>query len=191
MVEDASFRDTKNAVSSALVETTRAAGRVANEDLAFHRSSNPSVVPLLEEQNARLLSLVRDLTKVATERRNTPAAQVSNQESIEDNWRGFVDIFDGLLEKADACLDEFTGSIKRLSPSIADEANKGAFKAERNRPARTDRTFRIEKPQLSFEKAHDNETTAPFKPLLTSKPHALEPLEESLVLMDSSDQPKQ
>ena len=28
-----------------------------------------------------------------------------------------MDVFDNLLEKADACLDEFTGVIRKLSPS--------------------------------------------------------------------------
>ena len=38
----------------------------------------------------------------------------------------------------------------------------------------------MEKPQLLFEDVPTNHEVGPFKPLLTSKPHAIVPLEQSL-----------
>jgi exosome complex exonuclease RRP6 len=50
------------------------------------------------------------------------------------------------------------------------------------------RSAEIAKPQLLFEHAPTNYETAPFKPLLKSKPHAREPLAETPV--STADEPK-
>jgi exosome complex exonuclease RRP6 len=42
------------------------------------------------------------------------------------------------------------------------------------------RNLDIPKPQLLFEVPPDNQSTEPFRPILTAKPHAIVPLEESL-----------
>ena len=102
MATESHFKDLKNGISSALIDTTRTAGQISNEDLAFHRSSNPSVIPLLEQQNTRLLQLAQKLTRIATSGTELSAPQISDGDSVEDNWKVIVDVFDNLLEKADA-----------------------------------------------------------------------------------------
>jgi exosome complex exonuclease RRP6 len=53
------------------------------------------------------------------------------------------------------------------------------------------RTQNLVKPQLAFEAKPDNHDTSPWKPLLTSKPHAILPLEESLgIFTNEWDQPQ-
>lgn len=186
------FKDVKSAVTSALVETTKVAGQISNEDLAFHRSSNPSIIPLLDKQNARLLKTARRLAKIATLGTELSAPQLRDVESLDDNWRSVVDVFDNLLEKADACLDEFTGSIKRLSPGQEEQIRKAVPAEGRQKPGKAYRNQNIPKPQLLFNNIPTNEERSPFKPLLRSKPHAIVPLEDSLSPEDSQEAgPKQ
>ena len=192
MAFDGSFKDVKDAISSALVDTTRTAGQIANEDLAFQRTSNPAIVPLLEQQSSRLLQLTRRLLQTATSGTDINAPKVSDPESVEDKWTGFVDIFDNLLEKADACLDEYTGVIKKLSP-VQEEKMRNALPSAnaKKRPTRAFGGQSIPKPQLLFANVPTNDESAPFKPLLLSKPHAITPLEECLTLAPSEEGPLQ
>lgn len=77
-----------------------------------------------------------------------------------------------MLEKADTSLDEYTGVVKRLSPS-ADPA------AAKPRPNIAEKKH-LPKPQLSFENVPTNDETGPFRPLLVTKPHAKVPLQQCL-----------
>ena len=191
MTSESGFRELTDGITTALVDTTRTAGQISNEDLAFHRSTNPSIVPLLERQSARLLSLAKDLTRVATSESGIPTPKISSADSVDDNWRGIVDIFDNLLEKADACLDEYTGVIKRLSPSQEEQIQRAANAPYKRGPSRTYRTQNIAKPQMRFSDVPDNYDSTPFKPLLKSKPHALISFEQSMQLVNFEDGSKQ
>lgn len=185
MATDRSFKELQNEVSSVLVKTTRTAGQISNEDLAFHRSINPDVDRLLDQQNKRLLALARDLNKTATTGTGAVPPPLTNAESVDDGWRGIVDIVDNLLEKADACLDEFTGMIKKLVPNRQDEP--APANAKRPMSKKELRTQNIPKPQRLFRKVPTNDETMPFQPLLQSKPNAIVSLEESLVMASGPD----
>ena len=191
MVPNRTFKELKDDISAALVDTTRATGRISNEDLAFHRSSNPSIVPLLERQSSRLLSLARDLTRVASAGTDVAAPRLSNAESVDDDWEGIVDVVDNLLEKADACLDEYGGVIRRLSPSQEEQIKQAASTRARQRPYKGLTAQDIPKPQLLFANPLSNSDGILFKPWLKSKPHALIPLEESLQPLVSENGLKQ
>ena len=164
-------------VTPALLDVTRTASQISAEDLSFHRSSNGSLCRNLNAQNVRLLQLTQKLLKAATTTgSNIPPPQVRDVEEVDDSWCGIVDIVDDLLERADACLDEFTGVIKRLNPAAQDgvsttTAGKFPFGFA---------TRQLAKPQLLFEKSHTNHETAPFKPLLQTKPHSIVGLDESI-----------
>ncbi|KAG7009026.1 hypothetical protein G7Y79_00003g008940 [Physcia stellaris] len=179
MAAPGSFKPVKDDVSSALIDVTRAVGKIAAEDLAFHRSYNSAVTPLLEKQNRRLLHLVRDLTQASTAGTDVQAPAIPDVDTLEENWHGLVDIFDNLLEKADACLDEYTGVIRKRSPP---QEPTGSAPTKKVYPPRSYRSQILPKPQLLFENAPKNQETTPFKPLLRSKPHSIQPLEESIRL---------
>ena len=49
----------------------------------------------------------------------------------------------------------------------------------------------LEKPQLLFDVKPDNLDNSPFRPLLTEKPHAKVPLEESLEMFTNEVENKQ
>lgn len=185
MSSEQSFQELRAGISSALVNTTRTAGQISNEDLAFQRSINPQVDRLLQEQNRRLLALVRDLNKSATAGTDTVPPSLNNVELVDDGWRGIVDVIDNLLEKADACLDEFTGVIKKLTPGQQNESATAT--AKRPLAKHEYRTQNILKPQRLFHKVPKNDEDTPFKPLLRSKPNATVSLEESLVTTPGPD----
>ena len=181
------FRNVKKCASSALIDTTRAAGQLSDEDLAFHRSSNPSIISSLERQSSRLLKLAQKLTSSSASGPEVTAPHLLDIDSVDDNWKGLVDVFDDLLEKADACLDEYTGAVRRRSPNREGTLKKAVLPTAKPRPNRAYRTQIIPKPQLLFNTLPTNDELTPFKPLLNSKPHAKVPLEKSLVLSPSSD----
>ena len=185
------FKEFKDVISSALVEMTRVAAQISNEDLAFHRSSNPSIIPSLELQNARLLKLANELIKAATWGTEVSAPPIADTDSVDDNWRSIVDVFDNLLEKTDACLDEFTGSIKRLSPSQEESIKRAAPTDGKHKTTKLYHNRDMQKPQRLFNDVPNNDERSPFKPLLQSKPHAMVPLEDSLGPTDSNDGSKQ
>ena len=177
------FKSFQEKVQTSLVNVTKTAGQLSAEDLSFHRSSSGKLSRSLDAQNARLLQLTNKLLKAATKDTQIAPPKLRSQEEVEDKWRSTVDVIDDLLEKSDACLDEFTGIIKRLSPSLQDgTATPPRAKENSQNAPSIPSALVMPKPQLYFQRAIANNETAFFKPLLRSKPHATVPLEESIGL---------
>lgn len=179
----ADFSPFQEQLQSALVEIIRTSNQLSNEGADFHRNSNTQVSNSLDEQSGRILSLTSSMLKAATAGTEVKPPSLRNPDSIDDNWHGVVDVIDGLLERADACLDEFTGVIKKLSPSQEDRAEQAAKAAAKKPPAKFPTVYdygpsKIPKPQLEFERPADNTNVAAFRPLLRNKPHAIVSLEE-------------
>lgn len=191
MSSDTTFKTLKDSISLALIDTTRTAGQISNEDLAFHRSSNPSIIPLLEQQSSRLLDLAQLLTRSAASGTGVTAPHIVSADSVEDDWKSIVDVVDNLLEKADACLDEYTGVIRKLSPAQEEQTKKATPAFGKQRPGKAYRTQNIAKPQLLFDKVPTNGETTSFKPLLRTKPNAIVSLDESMKLVAAEDGFKQ
>ena len=180
---EADFKSFQERVSLSLVNVTRTAGQIAAEDLSFHRSSNAGLSKSLDAQNARLLALTSKLLKAATKDTSITPPRIQDTEQIEDEWKGVVDVIDDLLEKSDACLDEYTGIIKRLSPGRRNAADSTPRPADRvdEVPSIFSNTP-MAKPQLLFSSAPDNFESTPFRPLLKSKPHAIVPMGGSVLI---------
>lgn len=174
----ADFKAYQDRVTASLVNVTRSAAGLASHDLSFHRSLSDQVSRSLDTQNAHLLRLTSKLLKAATKETSLKPPTLRDRDSVDDNWRGIVDIVDDLLEKADASLDEFTGVIKRMSPSTPstpEPAPKPRYPSTNYSTA-----YGIPKPQLQFDRKVDNYETGPWRPLLTTKPHASVHLEKSI-----------
>ncbi|KAJ9148602.1 Exosome complex exonuclease rrp6 [Pleurostoma richardsiae] len=174
------FKSLQEKVQKALVSTTKSANRIANEDLSFQRTVNPDVAERLDEQTSRLLKLSGDLLESAAKAtdQNAPSS-FDDPEDVDIQWRAVVDVIDSLLERADTCLDEYTGLVKRKDAPTSADANPKRHKTN----DRLDRNFRranIIKPQNAFEHKPNNFETGPWKPILGTKPHATVPLDESL-----------
>ncbi|KAF7719705.1 Uncharacterized protein PECH_008891 [Penicillium ucsense] len=176
----------QNNVSSALVQLVKTVGQLAAEDIGFHRNSNAEFTESLDEQSERILSLTNAVLKAATTGTDVEVPALDTEDAIEDNWRGVVDVIDALLEKADACLDEFTGVIKKLSPSQEEQAPV-VRKASRFPSTYDYGPSKIPKPQLLFDHKPDNSDLGPFQPLLKTKPHATVSIEQSLTQRSLGD----
>src|SRR5271155_4413167 len=157
----ADFKSFQEKVQRSLVNVTKTAGQLSAEDLSFHRSSSGKLSKSLDAQNARLLQLTNKLLKAATKDTQIAPPKLRNQEEVEDKWRSTVDVIDDLLEKSDACLDEFTGIIKGLSPSLQDGTAtppRAAKENSQNTPS-IHSAYIIPKPQLHFQRAVANNET--------------------------------
>ncbi|KAH9227946.1 hypothetical protein K456DRAFT_885540 [Colletotrichum gloeosporioides 23] len=177
MTSPQDFKSLQEKVQSALVATTRSVYRIAAEDLAFQRAVNPGVGDDLDAKTERLLELSTTLLKSAASVCGLNAPNLEDADDIDLRWRSVVDVVDSVLEKADTSIDEYTGAIKRKDAPTAD-----ASQAKKAKTTGTDKVIRnanISKPQLNFDPPVDNNAT--WKPILTEKPHAKVPLEQSLV----------
>lgn len=174
------FKSFQELVQSSLVDVTRTAGQVANQDLSFHRSYSENLSRSLDRQNAHLLRLTNKLLKAATKETSIKAPSLQEHDDIDDSWRRIVDVVDHLLEKSDSALDEFSGVIKRQSPALQDTPQPSPRPVKAGRGLQMWSRGSMQKPQLLFDVKPDNYATGSFKPLLQTKPHAIVPLSESI-----------
>ncbi|KAK7970067.1 hypothetical protein PG988_009140 [Apiospora saccharicola] len=180
MGSSSDFKSIQEQIQSALVSTTRTANQLAAEDLSFHRSSNPTVDEQLDETSERLLTLSSELLKSATKSTDLKAPELEDADDVEVHWSRIVDVIDTLLEKADTCLDEYTGLVKRKA-APTEEAGTQAKKTKAFTALDSSmRRANILKPQNAFEVKPDNTSASPWKPILTNKQHAIVPLDQSL-----------
>lgn len=173
------FAPFQEQVSAALVAATKTAGQISSEDLDFQRSLNPEIAFSLDRHTSRLLDLANKLLSHSS---SAGQFRLQNEDQLEDSWRSVVDTIDELLEKSDACLDEFTGVIKKINPAQQDQLPSSAprnFSSSYFPNAYDRNSAKISKPQLLFENPVDTLDIS-FKPLLRSKPHALVSLSSTL-----------
>lgn len=107
------FKSAQESIQAALVKATRSSNSIAAEDLNFQRRSNPAAGEGLDEATERLLALSTSLLKSAAKGTNNAAPQLEDADDVDAHWSRVVDVIDTLLEKADTCLDEYTGLVKR------------------------------------------------------------------------------
>lgn len=172
------FAALQSSISASLIALTRTTTEICAEDLGFHRSLDPRVATKLDEQNARLLSLASRLIGSGASGSAIRAPRLEDAEDVDGSWRGIVDVVDNLLERADTSLDEFSGQVRRLSPS--QEPVVKAPTPRKGFGVRNVAGQNIQKPQQLFEHVPTNTEADAWKPLLTSKPHATVRLDESL-----------
>lgn len=183
------FKALRESLQAALVATTRTANSIASEDLQFQRTVNPTVGGQLDNSSGRLLSLANGLLKSTANLTGQKVGALEDADDVDIQWRNIVDVIDSLLEKADTCLDEYTGLIKRKdAPTPADQGRaQKRVKSSNDRLDWSLKRANILKPQNNFERKVDNFATGPWKPLLSSKPHAKVSLEDSLTTFVDDD----
>ncbi|KAK5661745.1 hypothetical protein OQA88_9846 [Cercophora sp. LCS_1] len=190
MEQSQEFESLKDSITSALVSTIRSVNALANEDIQFQRTIHPSVANSLDDTNDRLLTLANGLIKSAGTFTGVNVPILEDAEDVEIRWKNIVDVIDGLLEKADTCLDDYTGLIKRKdAPSF--EAGRDSKRSKSTMLDKSLKRANIPKPQEAFERTFDNFDTEAWKPLLTRKPHAKRSFEDSVIPFTGEDQKPQ
>ncbi|KAI5922934.1 ribonuclease H-like domain-containing protein [Camillea tinctor] len=175
------FKSIQEKIQKALIAVTQSTNRIAAEDLSFQRTSNPTIAEDLDDASSRLFALTSSLLKSASKNTDVSAPSLEDADDVDVHWSRIVDVVDTLLEKADTSLDEYTGAIKRKTASA--EPTSVSLPINNKSRSSLDQSIRranILKPQNTFEIKPDNQATSPWKPLLTTKPHAVVPLEQSL-----------
>lgn len=107
-----SFKELHEETTKNLVAITRTVNQLEAEDINFHRSLDPQIGKKIDEQNARLIELAKMLTRAAQRDTDEPVV-LRTTEDIDDNWSAQVDVIDGLLERANRSLDEYSGILGR------------------------------------------------------------------------------
>ncbi|KAL8341465.1 hypothetical protein RB601_005573 [Gaeumannomyces tritici] len=219
------FKSLQDKIQAALVSTTRRVNAIASQDLGFRRNVDPDSAEQLDEQRTKILELASALVQTAASSAGGARAKakakpitLEDAEDVDDNWQTIVDALDTALEKADTCIDDYTGLVKRKDAPTAEmvrekkphgapaaasagisretaqvPAPNSGFQgpnAKKSKPGQLDRSLRyanIIKPQKAFDTAPDNFGKGPWKPILSTKPHATVPLEQSLSTFQDDD----
>ncbi len=121
------FKSLQEKVQSALVAATKTVNTLANQDLQFQRTVNPTVANRLDRQSECLLQLSTGLLKTASTATNQRFPLIDEADDIDIGWKGIVDVIDSLLEKADTCLDEYTGLLKRKDAPSFESVRRALF----------------------------------------------------------------
>ncbi|EHK43898.1 uncharacterized protein TrAtP1_008340 [Trichoderma atroviride] len=178
------FNSLQEAIQKSLVSTVKSANRIASQDLSFQRTINPDVAEQLDDKTSRILDLSTRLLSSAAQACGLKPIKLEDPEDVDMNWRAVVDVVDSILEKADRAIDEYTGLVKQRENGDSDSNSKA------KQPKSTGKVIRnanVKKPQLDFEIQPNNFFDGPWKPILTEKPHATVPLDESLVTFVRND----
>ncbi|PFH58419.1 hypothetical protein XA68_13695 [Ophiocordyceps unilateralis] len=178
------FESQQKEIQKSLVSTVKTVNRLAAEDLPFLRTVNPETARQLDDSASRALGLSTRLLQAAARACKTKTPKLQDVEDIDIKWQSIVDVVDSVLEKADTALDEFTGLIKPKEPSRVEQMTSAK---KSKSPVKVIRNAAVSKPQALFEQKPDNFPSQPWKPLLTTKPHATVPLADSLVTFTGED----
>lgn len=177
------FSTFQNEASAALVDVTKTAVGLAAEDLPFHRSFDSAFASSLDQCSTTTLGLINSLLRNATAGTDLDTPKLGDVEDIETNWNDVVEVVDFLLEKADTCLDEYTGAIKQKNPVAGPNARRDDSHKRKTTKLGAANMFKnrnIAKPQLGFKSKVNNHDSSAWKPILKSKPHAVVPLNDCL-----------
>lgn len=162
-----------------VIQTIRASSSLAAQDVRFHTSLDPTLMVDLESTSKSLLSIVNKMMSEISPDYYTSAYGESEVKSLAA-WKNISNTLDICFEKVDIALDTIknSGRGEKSMAYLLESYDEGA-------PPEV-----IEKPQNQFRIKIDNSDTSPFKPKLTRKPHALQPLEESIKYVNEGTAPE-
>lgn len=178
-----------SSVFSSLVSTIRAASGVGAQDISFYRQLDKDLNESAAGASSDLLGLASSIMQavVPGEVDDLPSNDLNG---LNDNWHDISHVLDTLSERIDVALEQHQkgdndttadGDASNKPLTLKDgtngESNANIERLSKNLP----------KSQNKFKRPVDNSPNKPFKPLLTSKPHAMVPFEESIALTSPSN----
>lgn len=161
------------------VSAIRAASGLAAYDINFYKSLDNTILESSEASSDRLIKLINVIAESSSEQNGE---KVSG-DSIESSWSRISNLLDTFLERSDIALDMLKNGSK-----LSESKQSITYLEDNNISTRnTQVPKRAEKPQLLFKTSIDNSEEHPFRPLLTSKPHAIVPFEETFTLTPAEE----
>ncbi|KAK6543172.1 exosome nuclease subunit [Orbilia ellipsospora] len=171
--------------SMGLVKLVKSVKLLSAGDLPFNKSLDSDFAAALDTANGKILGLINTLVRNATDGSDINFDNFEDSDNVETRWSLISEVVDFLLEKADLCMDEYTGTVKRgvMQTSAAGSNYKSARTDKRAGEGRKafNKSLHMTKPQLQFKKPLSTLDSSPYKPRLEKKPHAIVSLEESLI----------
>lgn len=172
----------RDVISEALPKVAasiRSASGLAAYDIGFYKRLDKTVLDSSESSSDRLLKLINI---ISTGTRNQDTSEFTG-DIVENSWSQISNLLDSYLERSDIAFDSLrSGSTQKESTQNLTYLDDGDVS---NRGAHVQKT--IDKPQVNFKTPIDNSEKHPFKPLLTSKPNALVPFEETFMLTTAEE----
>ncbi|CAK7898212.1 exosome complex exonuclease Rrp6p [[Candida] anglica] len=161
-----------------VVQTIRAATSLAAQDVNFYRSLDADLAQRIDASGRGLLDLTNRLIESSTSTVDDVEPIVFGRDNVA--WKPISDVLDSLFEKVDIAFDH--ANKKKQKDDQFTYLEDGSANDNGRAPGR------VGKPQLEFKTKIDNSEAHPFKPKLTSKPHALKSLEESTALIEGDEE---
>ncbi|CAG8571093.1 7725_t:CDS:2 [Ambispora gerdemannii] len=152
--------------------------RIDASEINFLRSVDRSAAKTLDTTGNKILSLINRLVAnsgLLPATVTTGGPLLGNAEDIENKFSDIVEVIDSALEKADVCLDEYTGRAKEIAVPIT-ASTPVVAQLSTNADTRILYAKNILRPQLRFLDTIDN-SRAPFVPKIKEKPNATMPLQ--------------
>lgn len=165
------------------VQTIRSASSLAAQDIPFSRTLSPDLSQHLDVTSDRLQKLAGEMLQLVSNSKNTPGSSEST--ASRNDWKGYANKLDNIFEVVEHMFDR----LNSQDPNIGAKEKMLHLDSEVHDMEATNALSRsrIVKPQQFFKTKVDNSELAPFKPKLSSKPHALKSFEESCNLRSGAD----
>lgn len=168
-------------------QTAKAARGLAAHDLKFYSSIDDKVAEQVQQNASQLIGVVNQLAqKIAPKEVGSFPDDI---ETVNRHWKEFSSVVDDLYEKTDIQLGKLTKQADKVE--IAESKKDGPktlgekIRVGNAISSATEIRGPQWKPQEMWEV--DNSKDTPFKPKLSSKPHALTPLEDAFVMLQEAD----
>lgn len=178
------FDEKSKPVFGSLVSTIRTASQLAAQDISFYKTLDRDLSQSVEKCSDRLLQLINRMVQTTIDN-GEELEEFNDLDELQENWKDVGGVLDGLFEKTDIALDEFKrqgSSAHKIEVNAKEESSDLKSLGKRNERV-VMHSKDLDKPQEKFKRKVNNSANVPFKPLLTSKPYALESLEESMQMV--------
>ncbi|KAA1473827.1 hypothetical protein DENSPDRAFT_780589 [Dentipellis sp. KUC8613] len=180
-VTAADFDDYNTRLQAAALTATRNSAGLPS-DLGFHRSVDRDLAKGLDTCSDRILNITNKLlglTATAGTSKGKGKGKLEDQDDFMDRFESLiVESMDQLLERADICLDQYSGRTK--APAIAINPTQPAAQKTSRPKGRLEPVIQhapqLAKPQLKFKRKVDNTNGVVWYPSLRHKYNAQVPL---------------
>ncbi|KAI9359381.1 ribonuclease H-like domain-containing protein [Pilaira anomala] len=170
------FKGFQNSLFKALVAATAAANSIPVEEVGFYRSLDRDFAKDLDHAGSSALAIGNSLLQQCASDTGLEVKSFEDIDEVIQRYGVATDVCDGLLEKADLCLDQMRGkgfqeNMKQDAPEVTQIATKDKLEYKFLH------ANNVVRPQIKFKDPVDNSNTTPFERKIKYKPHALVPLD--------------
>lgn len=181
---------------TSLQSTIRAAAGVASQDISFHRRLDKTLDRSTSKNSDKLLSLASRIMQHVAKGEVEELVTEEPEDDLTDSWHDVNTALDTLTFKIDECLQQHrlqfkSSESKDKSESSKPNSNTTKLSDKKNSNGSdtvNKHQFDLPKPQEKFQTPVNNSKDEPFRPRITSKPNAIVPFNDSVRLIEASEE---